>query len=792
MILDRIWKSQRLTKAEKARKNRLKRTLKPSTQNAIFFTSLKENGLMHIAKERWSRTYRLGDVAYTSANDDQREAVIDSYGEALNSLDADHHFQLLVLNKRQESSALNHIIYPLTGDGLDTYRQEYNDLISKRFIADAKNFQIEKYVTLTTKAGEEIQADSQLHEMAHSIQEQFDQVGVTVEEVDGLGRLNILYWLLQGYPYFPYTYKDIALSGLRAKDFIAPNRIHFKEDHLLVDQHWAKVMYIKHYPTFLSDRLIKKLLDIGIELAITVHATPYEEGEFEEKLTETQALAKRELFRGHVDGMQAGVIDPELTTSGLAQETSQATKRWKEETTEKDQKAFQGVMAVMIVAETKEQLLLHREKVASAGRTLGVRFEDCFYYQEAGLNTILPIGEAFLDVKQTYMRPFTTANVATQIPFTNLDVQSSSPKAIYYGQNQLSNNTITLDRKHDLKASNGVVLGSSGAGKGMTVKTTEIIPTLLRFPKDLIIVVDPESEYGDIAEAFHGEVIQLSTKSSTHLNLLDLPETDEVLTDTDGNEIDFIAEKANLLMNLFESVLKEVTDNHISIIDRVTIETYQRFLHPTLQDWQTVLEEQEEEAAEELATKAEIYTRGSLNLFAHPTNVDMSSRLIVFNLKGLSHKLKPFALLVLQDYIWQQVIQARDQGKTIRLYWDELHLTFRTQKDAAFFAELWARIRKYGGMPTGITQNLGTILAYEEGRNLLSNTDFLLLLEHNKKDIELLRTVLDIPEGLIKYIERPKSKGSGLLYAKPILVPFENPIPKETELYRITNTDPKG
>lgn len=791
MILNRLKGSQKLTKAEKLRKKRLKRTLKPSTQNSIFFTGLKENGLMHIQANRWSRTYRLGDVAYTSANDEDKEDVIDTYVEALNSLDAGNNFQLLVLNKKLETSALDQIRYGSVGDEFDVYREEYNDIISDRFISDARNFKVEKYITLATSSYEEVQADNQLHEMATGIQEQFYQVGVDVEELDGLERLKILYWLLQHDPYFPYTYKDIALSGLRAKDFVAPNRIHFKENHIVMDHHVAKVMYIRHYPTFLTDKLIKKLLDVGVELALVVHAEPYEQGEFETKITNAQAVAKMELIRGQRDGIQDGIVDPELSTSGLARETSQATERWKEETTVNDQKAFSGVMAVMVLAEDLRQLKLHQEKIASAGRALGVRFEECFYYQEHGLNAMLPIGEAFLNVKQSYMRPMTTTNVATQIPFTNLDIQSKSPKAIYYGQNQLSNNIITLDRKKDIKASNGVVLGSTGSGKGMTVKTTELIPTLLRYPEDYIIIVDPESEYGDIAKAFHGEVITISTKSPTHLNLLDLPDTQEIILDTKDKEVDVVAEKANLLMALFESVLKEVTDDHVTIIDRVTTEVYERFERPTLKDWQKVLEEQPEAAAQDLATKAEIYTRGSLNLFAHETNVDMNSHLIVFDLKGLSNKLKPFALLVVQDYIWQQVVKARENGKNIRLFWDELHLTFRNQKDAAFFAELWARIRKYGGMPTGITQNIGTILAYEEGKNLLSNSDFMLLLEHRPQDIERLRTVIDIPDGLIKYIKRPKSKGSGLLFAQGTIVPFENPIPRHTKLYQLTNTDPK-
>ncbi|EPT41875.1 hypothetical protein SAG0024_10095, partial [Streptococcus agalactiae FSL C1-494] len=295
-------------------------------------------------------------------------------------------------------------------------------------------------------------------------------------------------------------------------------------------------------------------------------------------------------------------------------------------------------------------------------------------------------------------------------------------------------------------------------------------------------------DYIKIAEAFDGQVIDISTKSKTHINLLDLPETDEALIDDEGVEIDVIADKSNLLMGLFESVLKELSDDHITIIDRVTTETYRRYDKPTLIQWQDVLEAQEEESAKELATKAEIYTRGSLNLFAYETNVDLSNHLIVFNLKGLSKKLKPFALLVLQDYIWQQVVAS--QGvQTIRLFWDELHLTFRSRTDAIFFTELWARIRKYGSIPTGITQNIGTIVRYEEGKNLISNSEFMILLKHNIQDLEKLRQVLDVPDALVKYLTKPKSKGSGLIVAGSTIVPFENPIPKDTKIFDLSQTD---
>lgn len=779
--------SPKLSKAEKERRKRLRRSLKPSTQSAIYFTSLLENGLMHVKENTYSRTYKLGDVAYTSANNEDKADVMDTYAEALNSLDAGNNFQLLVINRKLAKNSLDKVLFELEGDSEDVYRQEYNDIISDRFTKDSKNFQVDKYVTIATNDTEESQAEIQLHEMATAIHDQFQELEIGFEPIDGLERLKVCHQLLQGNPYFPYNYKDIALSGLRAKDFISPSRFVFREDFIQIDKAFAKVMYINHFPTFLTDKLIHLLTGTGIEMAISIHAEPYEPGEFAEQLQNAQAIVKMEMVQSQRDGAIDG-IDPELATSGVAREINQTTERWKEEIHENDQKAFSGVMSVYFRADSPDELKIATENIQSRGRRLGVRFEETYYYQKEGLNTILPIGQAFLNVKSDFMRPMTTSNIATQVPFTNVDLQSNQPNAIYYGQNQLSHNIITLDRKRDLNSSNGVILGSTGSGKGMTVKTTEIIPTLLKYPEDRIIIVDPENEYSDIGRAFNGQSITISPKSPTHLNLLDLPETEEVLINDDNEVIDSIADKANLLMGLFDSILKDLTDDHITIIDRVTRDVYKKHDKPTLVHWQEILREQPEESAQELAVKAEIYTTGSLNLFAHDTNVNLASRLIVFNLKGLSNKLKPFALMVIQDYIWQQVIAC--QGKqTIRLYWDELHLTFRTKTDASFFAELWARIRKYGSIPTGITQNIGVILAYEEGKNLLSNSDFMILLKQKPQDIVRLAQVLDIPDALIKYIKRPKAKGTGLIVAGSTIVPFENPIPKDTQLYQLTQTD---
>ena len=787
MILNFGGKSKNLTKAEKERRNRLRRTLKASTQNTIKYNSLYENGLLHVAKDKWSRTYRLGDVAYLSANQDEKIDVIDTHAEALNSLDSGSTFQLLVINRKIEDNTVERIKYEEVGDGFDNFRKEYNDMIESRFSSDSKNFQVEKYVTIGTDAYNREQADANLKEIGSSLENQYAQMDIGFQELDGKERLDVFAELLLGKHRLPYTYKDIALSELHSKDFIAPSRLHFLENRFRINDEVAKVMYARNFPTFLTDRMIKNLTDIGEELAITVQAAPYEPAEFLKKINNADTTIKAEMIKAQRSGAQEGV-DQELAVSGRAREISESTKRWKEEIDDNDQKAFSGLIALYFKAKDEDELVNITDKVLTAARKVGVDFQECFYYQEEGLNTILPIGHTFLNVKRRFIRDMTTANLATQVPFTNVDLKSESPRALYYGQNQLSNNVITVDRKADLNTGSGVVLGSSGSGKSVTVKSMEIIPTYLKNPEDRIIIVDPEDEYSDIGREFGAQLVDIFIGSKSHLNLLDLPDVSQ-LKDEDN---DPIGDKSNLLMGLFESILDEVGDVEYTIIDRVTRETYRRFEKsdrtPTLKDWHDVLEEQEEPEAQELALKSEIYAKGSQNIFAHETNVDITDRFVIFNLKRLTGKLKPFAMMVIQDYIWNQVVASQGQ-LTTRIYFDEVQLYFKEEAQAIFFTELYSRVRKYGAIATAITQNIETLMNKEEGRKLVSNSEFMILLKHKKSDLLALSRAITLTPTLTRYIEKPKAKGTGLIVAGQVVVPFENPIPKNTRLFELIATD---
>ncbi|NJJ27728.1 DUF87 domain-containing protein [Streptococcus anginosus] len=776
-------KTPKLSKAEKDRAKRLRRTMTASTQNSLNYQWLTPDGLMTITNDTYSKTYRLGDTSYITATDDERIDVIETNADIFNSLDIDNDLQLLILNRRVETTSLSAIRYDLTQDGYDDYRKEYNHMIQERFSHDQNTFKVEKYLTITAQADQDHQARRILDDTANVIESQYSGLGISFKEMDGLDRLMIFRKLLRRENFLDFSYEDIAISGLSTRDFIAPNYLKFEKDHLRIDDAYARILYVKQYPTFLNDKLIKNILDTGIELAISLHAKPYDTADALKKIKTVKSSVRREMIKSQKAAAKAG-YGSDLAVGGKAIETSRETEKWTEELQDNDQKMFSGVMAVYLTADSLEELNNYTEQVQRSVRKNTVELDKCYLYQEEALNTILPIGVPFINVKRRFMRDMTTSNLATQVPFTNVDLRSSSPRAVYYGQNQLSKNPITLDRKKDLNTGSGAIFGISGSGKSVLAKGGEIIPTLLRHTEDQIIIVDPEAEYTDIGREFNAEVITIAPGSPHHFNLLDLPDKDKL----QAEDSDPIGQKANLLSTLFENIFSEVSDDEFAMIDRVTRKTYEAVDKPTFKDWQRVLEEQPEDIAKALALKAEPYTMGSNDIFAHPTNVNMENRFIIFNLKQLSGKLKPFALLVIQDYIWNQVVNF--QGKTTTwLYFDELQLYFKNKLQATFFTELYSRIRKYGALPTGITQNPETVLSTEEGRKLVANCEFLVLLKLKRTDLEALSQVTPLTPSLERFVLRPKAKGTGLIVAGDTIVPFENPIPKDTKLYQLVATD---
>lgn len=782
--------SKKLTSTEKKKKERLIDQVGATPQNTINYTSNFESGLMHIVEHEYSKMYELGNLDYEVASEDDQLDIVVSYAEALNSLDKHSRYQLLVLNKRIQSSILDEILLPYEYDGFDKYRSEINTIISERFKRDQKNFEIKKYAVLSTEAADPKQATRQLNTLFHNYEKRFNEtdVDLSMEELSGIERLKIMSDMLRPNMHFTSTYKDIALSGLSSKAFISPTRFKFYDEHFKMDDKFGKVLFIRNYPTHLEDRLIHELCKSGRELAISIHAKPYDMSKFKKDLRNKAMMNKKDIAQQQRKNFKEGLSEDMV--SGLASEVQMTAEEIANELKDNGQKTFSGIFTVLLVEDSRELLQIATREIKDIAQTWHVEFDDVYKWQEEALNTVLPIGKPFLDVERNYMRDMTTSNVVTQIPFTNIELQS--PTGQYYGQNQMSNNMITIDRKKDLITPSGLILGSSGSGKGMTVKWTMIFSLLKNMNKksEKVIIVDPESEYLPIGRAFGAQILDISTGTTNHFNLLDLP--DRRFLDKEDQKVDLVKEKANLLVSLFESVLKDFSDLEASIVDRVTRKTYKAFEGKervaTLVDWDQILKEQPEEAAKKLSVKIEPYTTGSQDIFAHETNIDLSAPFIIFNIKHLDEQMKGFAMKVILDQIWKQVVM--NQGKlTTNLYFDELQLNFDTEENASWFMKLWSRVRKYGAIPTGITQNISTLLETSHGQKMISNSEFIVLLRQKLVDMEHLKRVIKLPPNLTKYIGEKVPKGTGLISAGGVVVPFENPIPKETELFELMNTD---
>lgn len=650
-----------LTQEELERGKQLQKALKKSTQNTIKYTSLFEDGLMHITGREFSRTYALGDANYITASDDEKSDIIDYYADALNVLDSDNTYQLTVINRPLPDNAVEQISYDRVNDGFNDYRDEYNKIIKDRFDKEQNNFEVKKFVTVSTIAEDRKMAYRRLNDVENNFTAQFQAVDVDFKVLNGSDRLNIFSDILRGNPYLNLDYRDLIRSGLGTKSFIAPGSIWFQPKMMKIDNQFGRVMFVRNYPNFLNDRLIKSLVDVGIELVINVLARPYDVGESLKKINNAEAAIKMDMVKSQKAGARDG-ISQELATGGVAAELAEEAEVWKSEIQDNDQKIYSGIFTVFFKADSEEELEDFTSRVKAAGRKHGAEFDVASYQQENGLNSTLPIGIPFLEVKQNYMRDMTTSNIVTQVPFTNVDLQSKSPWAVYYGQNQLSHNSITLDRQRDLNTPSGVILGSSGSGKSVTVKSMEVIPTLLKNIYDRVIIVDPEDEYSDIGREFGAQMIDIYPGSQTHLNLLDLPDMDKL----DAEDGDPIAQKSSLLIGFFENVLTEVTDAQVSIIDRVTHLTYERFQDkgrmPTLKDWHDIMLDQPEQEARDMAIASETYAKGSQDIFSYETNVDINDRFVIFNLKKLDGKLKPFALMVIQDYIWKWLLIIKENS----------------------------------------------------------------------------------------------------------------------------------
>ena len=757
-----------------------------SAQDSIPFERMFPDGICRVEGNFYSKTIEFQDINYQLSQSEDKDAIFDGWCEFLNYFDASVRFQFSFVNSAANKETYRErIVIPLRGDEDDSLRIEYSQMLQNQLERGNNGLVKNKYITFGIEAESYKTAKPRLERLELDILNNFRKLSVKAEPLDGKARLALMHGIfhIDGQEQFKFDWKLLAPSGLSVKDFIAPSSFAFSSSrHFRMGAKYGSVSFLNIIAPELNDRLLADFLEMDSSLVIGMHVKPLDQMSaiktVKRKLTELNATKIQEQKKAVRAGYDMDILPSDLSTYG-----SEAQKLL-QELQNRNERMFLLTFTVLNTANTLPKLkdtVLQAKGIAQKHNCQLVPLD---FQQENGLMSLLPLGMNQIEIQ----RGLTTSSLAIFVPFTTQELFQREQGALYCGTNALSGNLIMVDRLRQ-KNPNGLILGTPGSGKSFTAKR-EMIAVYLLTNND-IIVCDPEAEYWPLVKRLHGQVIKISPTSKQYVNPMDL---NLDYSDDDNPlslKVDFILSFCDIVVGAKEG-LKPVEK---TIIDRCVRLVYRNYLAdprpenmPILQDLYDCLRAQDEKEAQFLATALEIYVTGSLNVFNHRTNVDIQNRVVCYDIKELGKQLRQLGMLVVQDQVWNRVTRNREAGRTTRYYVDEFHMLLRGEL-AAWSVEIWKRFRKWGGVPTGITQNVKDLLASPEIENILENSDYICMLNQAPGDRQILAKKLNISPHQLSYVTQA-NEGEGLLFYGNVIVPFVDRFPKDTEMYRLMTTKP--
>jgi type IV secretory pathway VirB4 component len=752
-----------------------------SVQETIRYRRMMEDGICEIVPGFYSKTIKFEDITYQLLDRDGKIAVFARYCELLNYFDSSIHVQISVVNRNIDRVDFrNNMFLKFREDNLNDAREEYNRMLSNKISESQSNMIREKYITFTVKAQDYFAAQQILYRVENDIYNNFKTLGSNSYVLNGRERLSLMYHFFHGSDYFNFDYDYLLKFDLSTKDFVSPDSFNFSnKSYYEMGSRYGKTLFLKDMPPDLSDKLITELSDININLRITIHFDSVEQDKAFDLVKQKIAFMEQQKIDEQRKALNKG-YDLAMIPWELRHSLDEA-QGLLDDLQNKNQRIFKFTCLVHVSADNLEDLDDYVYQVKSIARKNNCKLGDLDYLQEEAMNSSLPIGVNLVEIYRT----LTTAAVAIFVPFTTQEL--FQPGGMYYGINTISRNLIFFDRK-SLKNANGFILGTPGSGKSFAAKR-EMLNVLLN-SDDEVMVIDPEREYSAMAGGLNGQVIFVSAASKNNINPLDVSTE---YADTD----DPLSLKSEFVLSLCELIIggsNGLGSVEKTIIDRVTKLTYKEYFRrpkstpmPTLLDFYNILTQQEEMEAEELSLGLELYITGSLNVFSKPTNIDLRNRFVVFDIKDLGKQLKTFGMLVVLDQIWNRITINRAIGRRTWIYIDEIYLLFQNEYSANYLFELYKRARKWGGVPTGITQNVEDLLISDLARRMLSNSEFILMLNQASSDRTELEKLLNMSSRQANYVTNVGA-GQGLLFSGTATIPFIDKFPTNSKLYQMMTT----
>ena len=758
-----------------------------SAQDSIPYQRMFPDGICRVTDTFYTKTVQFQDINYQLSQNEDKTAIFEGWSDFLNYFDSSIRFQLSFLNLSASQDGFSrNIVIPLQKDGFDDVRQEYSDMLQNQLSKGNNGLAKTKYLTFGID-GENIRtAKPRLERIETDILNNFKRLGVTATPMSGADRLRLFHAIfhMDGQETFRFSWDWLAPSGLSTKDFIAPSSFEFRNGRMFrMGKKFGAASFVQIMAPELNDRMLADFLDMESSQIVNLHIQSVDQVSaiktVKRKITDLDRAKIEEQKKAVRAGYDMDIIPSDLATYG-----SEA-KKLLQDLQSRNERMFLVTFLVVNTADSQRQLDNNVFQASSIAQKHNCQLVRLDFQQEEGLMSSLPLGVNQVEIQ----RSLTTSSTAIFVPFTTQELFQSGKEALYYGLNALSNNLIMVDRKA-LKNPNGLILGTPGSGKSFSAKRE--ISNVFLATNDDILIADPEAEYYPLVQRLGGQVIKISPTSRQYVNPMDLNLDYSDDESPLSLKVDFLLSFCDIVVGSkdgLQPIEKTVIDRCVRLVYRQYLENPCPENMPILEDLYQLLLKQEEKEAHFIATALEIYVTGSLNVFNHRTNVDIDNRIVCYDIKELGKQLKQLGMLVIQDQVWNRVTVNRAAGKTTRYYVDEFHLLLKGEL-ASWSVEIWKRFRKWGGIPTGITQNIKDLLASREIENIFENSDFIYMLNQAAGDRQILAKQLNISPHQLSYVTH-SGEGEGLLFYGNVILPFVDRFPKDTELYRLLTTKPQ-
>ena len=778
---------QRKLIADAVKKAKMQGKIAMSAQDTISYKEMRPDGICIVKDNYFTKTIQFYDINYQLARNEDKNIIFENYCDFLNYFDKSISVQLSFLNQTMDISDFEKsIAIKPQNDDFDGIRAEYTEMLKNQLARGNNGIVRKKYITFGIEADNIQNAKQRLERIETDIINNFKILGVRAFSLNGMERLELLHSCFNGGENkLNFSWNLIYKTGLTTKDFIAPTSFNFSDGRCFrMGGTIGVVSFLHILAPELTDEMLKNFLEIQSALSVNIHIKSIDQSEaikmIKRKITDLDKMKIEEQKKAVRAGYDMDIIPSDINTFGID------AKKLLEDLQGRNERMFLVTVLIMNTAKTKKALNSAIFEVQSIAQQRNCPLRRLDYQQEDGLMASVPIGINNIGIQ----RALTTSSTAIFVPFTTQELFSDSPEALYCGLNALSNNMIMVDRKM-LKNPNGLILGTPGSGKSFSAKREMTNAFLVT--NDDIYVCDPEAEYNPLIHALKGQVVKLSPTSKDYLNPLDI-------NINYSDEENPLALKSDFVLSFCELIIggrDGLEPIEKTVIDRSVTRIYQKYFEnptpvnmPILEDLYEEIKKQPEQEAGRIASALELYVKGSLNVFNHHTNVDISNRIVCFDIKELGKQLKKLGMLVVQDQIWNRVTINRNEHKSTRYYCDEFHLLLKDEQTAAYSVEIWKRFRKWGGIPTGITQNVKDLLSSAEIENIFENSDYIYMLNQAQGDREILAKKLGISPQQLSYVTQ-SGAGEGLLFYGNTIIPFIDRFPKDTKLYKLMTTIPQ-